>query len=196
MKSALLALLLFASTAHARTWQIDVIQAHGPREISRQDAINMATFARARFAEIGIKTRLGRVSFTKLQNPSYGLTNYTQGVFWWQRQLPPRANIVRHVLTPPFFTNGLWYIAGASTGICLLHWKYAVTTSNAQLTNIAGVSRWHQSAVAMTHELGHAFGARHTRGHSIMNIGALGFEDVATLTFAPESVRQIYQCMG
>lgn len=196
MIRAFFILLLFASSAHARTWQVDIIQSHGLREITRQDAIAMAHVMRAKFASIGIKIRIGRVSYTKLINPDYTLATYTSGVFWWQKRLPPRANIIRHVITPPFFDGKLFYIAGVAPGVCLARWKYAVSTSNAQRTNLAGQDRFWHSAIAMTHELGHVFGCRHTVSRSIMNVGALSLEPVATLQFAPESTRQIYQCIG
>lgn len=186
--------LLLASTAHARTWQINLIQSHGPREISRQEAIKMMQFARSKFTAIGIKTRLGRASYSKLLNPAYNLTTYQNSVHWWARKLPPRKNIIRHVLTPPFF-DGLWYIGGSAIGICALHHSYIITTSNAQYKNIDGLDRWYQSATAIAHELGHAFGARHTKSHSIMNFEALHFDDLPRLSFAPESVTQIYKCM-
>lgn len=196
MKYLLPLLLLFAVPAYARTWQINLIQSHGPREVSRQDAIAMMQFARAKLAEVGIRTRIGRVSYTKLFNPTYNLSNYWQGVYWWQKHFPARLNILRHVVTPPFLVDQLWYIAGASPGVCLLHWRYAVSTSNAQIVNVYNIDRWYQSAMAITHELGHVFGGRHTMSHSIMNGGALAFPDVKDLKFAPESVTQIYKCIG
>lgn len=196
MIRAFLILLLLASSAHARTWQVDIIQSHGIREISRQDAIAMAAVMRAKFASIGIKIRIGRVSYTKLINPDYTISTYTSGIFFWQKHLPPRANIIRHVITPPFYDGKLFYIAGVAPGVCLARWKYAVSTSNAQRTNLAGQDRFWMSAIAMTHELGHVFGARHTKSHSIMNFGALSFVDTPALEFALESSRQIYQCIG
>lgn len=188
--------LLLASTAHARTWQINLIQSHGFREVSRQDSIGMLTVARAKLAEAGIRTRVGRVSYSKLANPAYGLLTYQAGVFFWAKALGPRRNILRHVLTPPFFDEQRYWIAGVSIGVCTIYYKYAVTTSNAQLTNIDGVDFWYKSAIAMTHELGHAFGAKHTKSRSIMNVGSLAFEPVQNLVFAPESIRQINQCAG
>ena len=192
---ALLLLLAAPAWASPRTWQINLIQSHGFREVSRQDSIGMLTVARAKLAEAGIRTRVGRVSYSKLANPAYGLLTYQAGVFFWAKALGPRRNILRHILTPPFFDEQRYWIAGVSIGVCTIYYKYAVTTSNAQLTNIDGLDFWYKSAIAMTHELGHAFGARHTKSHSLMNFEALHFDDLPRLSFAPESVTQIYKCM-
>lgn len=191
----LLALLLFASTAEARTYQIDITMSHGPKEVTRQNVIAMASFARAKFRAIGVSIRIGRVSYTSLINPQYSLTNYVNGVHWWQKKLPARTNIIRHVITPPFFVNGVPYLAGVAVGICCPRWKYAIAVSNAEILNHKGENRFWQSAIALTHEQGHIFGGRHTVSHSIMNIGALSFPDVYTLLFAPESITQIFSCL-
>ena len=189
-------ILLLATTAHARTYQIDLIQSHGFREVPRQDAIAMREVTFYKFAQIGVKLKRGRVSYTKIKNPDYNLLTYDRGALFWQRHLPPRKNIIRHVMTPPFYDIGLWFIGGVAPGICVVHWKYAVSTSNAQLFNIDGLDRWWHSAIAMTHELGHVFGAKHTKSDSLMNIGALHYEPVELLEFSPESANQIYKCIS
>lgn len=187
-------ILLLAAPAWGRTYQINLIQSHGPREVSRQDAIEMLTIARAKLAQAGIKTRVGRVSYSRLLNPSYTLLTYGQGAFWWAKKLPPRLNIIRHVLTPPFYDEERYWMAGVSIGICLVHYRYAITTSNAQLTNIDGLDRFYHSAISIAHELGHAFGAKHTLTPSIMSSDALYFSPVWALQFATGSIRQMKAC--
>lgn len=188
--------LLLATSAFARTWQIDVIMSHGDKEVPRQFAIAMTAFARAKFDAIGIKIKIGRVSYTKLINPQYDVTSYRLGVYWWQKHLPPRKNIIRHVITPPFFYLGKYYLAGVAPGICVPRWKYAMATSNAEMFSGLGEDRFYQSAVALTHEQGHILGAKHTITHTLMNYGALGFSDIKDLQFSEESKHQIHNCLG
>lgn len=199
MRYLLPLLLLFTATAHARTYQVDIIQSHGPREVSRQDAIGMREVMLFKFAQIGVNIRRGRVSYTKIKNPNYNLSNYEQGALFWQKHLPPRTNIIRHVITPPFYDIGLWFIGGVSPGVCVVRWRYAVSTSNAQLVNLYGEDRWWHSAIAMTHELGHVFGSKDVKDvkdASLMNIGALHFTPVQALEFSPASATQIHHCVG
>lgn len=194
--AVLVSSLIFSSVAQARAWQVDFILAKGDRAIPRQAAILMGQFVTLKFAEIGLQVKIRRVSFTKLTNPQYSTLDYGNGVYWWQRHLPPRKNILRHVITPPILEDGVYYIAGVAPGFCLVRWVYAVSTSNAQMINIKGIDRFWQSALAILHELAHLFGAKHVESHTIMNTGSLAFDDVKLLKFAPESVHQIYNCIG
>lgn len=88
---------------------------------------------------------------------------------------------ITHVILPPIYQNGIYYLAGYARGTCVYNKRWqAYSMSNAELYNAIGEPRSTHSLVAFLHELSHTLGAHHDSGttwqdHNIMHPDALSF---------------------
>jgi hypothetical protein len=188
--------IFLAATAHARTYKIDIILVAGPFGVTRSDAISMFGFTRDRFAEIGVNLKLRRVASAKPQGPIVDLSNWLlQGWYWQLKIYHSRTNGIYYAMLPPFIDNNLRYIAGQSDFICRVRHKPAIAVGNAQLSNQYGIPRYWQSAIVMTHELGHEFGARHNNEVTLMAPNASALQNPQLLKFDDIAYRQIHNCV-
>ena len=196
----LITLVLVSTQAEARTFSLDIIQSHGPKEVSRQEAIGMFKFAQARLAEAGIKIKLRRCSFTGKRNPAVNITNWPNQFYWWAKQGYSKRllkNQLLYIMLPPFWDEIYW-IGGQAYAVCgIRRTLFSFAVGNAELVTSFGVDRWYHSAMIMVHELGHLFGARHIDTDTIMNPGATGLPvSMVTLPWDIKSIQQIQRCIG
>lgn len=191
-------ILLSTTQAFARVPSIDIIQVRGAYAVTRQEAQAMAGYAVAKFAQAGIQVKFRRISTTPTppRLPAVTLANWrTQASYWQYKLLTKGARRVYYVMLPPFIDGGKRWIAGEADFICAIRNRTAVAVGNAQATNQDGADRLWQSALVMTHELGHELGAYHDTSYSIMNQAATSL-DVNKLQFSQTSVNQMRRCIG
>lgn len=195
--------VLASTQAEARTFSLDIIQGHGPLEVSRQDAIGMFKWAQLRLAEAGVYIRLRRCSFTGKRNPQVTLANWSNQFWWWSKELWPKVrglqkNQVLYVMIPPIWAELKYWIGGQAYMICAVHAKgIPIAVGNAEVRNPDGELRWYHSAVILAHELAHLFGAKHYYTWTIMHPAAtsLGMP-MEGLRFDEVSIEQIHKCIG
>lgn len=200
----LLCIMTFAlasTQAEARTFSLDIVQGHGPLEVSRQDAIKMFGWAQVRFAEIGIKIKLRRCSFTGKRNPSVTLANWQQQFWWWIAQYWKRSlprNQLLYVMIPPFWDRSVAWIAGQAYAICgIRRTTLPMAVGNAEVYNQDGAYRWYHSAAVLAHELGHLFGAYHCQSQTIMHPAVTGLLiEMSAVRFDIVSAKQIRKCVN
>lgn len=200
MRLFFLAIVLSMATcvnpAYARTFNIDIIQVGGFYAMPRQSVIAAFGITRDRFAKIGILVKLRRVSSVPAQGPRVDLTTWMrQGWYWQMKLLHKGAKKIYYVALPPFSDGWKRYIAGQSF-ICSVRRLPSIAVGNAQMFNQDGVLRFYESAVVMTHELGHSFGAHHEDSASLMNPAATILPGVDKLQFSVTSAYQINKCSG
>lgn len=181
---------------------IKIIHVDGANAIKSVHSTRLVRQAERHFKPQGIRFALKPQIDTNESEPFLSpLLLVWRFYFWnnWARQAGlVESDEIKLFIVPPFVdAGGVFYIGGASAGVCTYKGNLnPVTMAAAEYKNGKGQARWRHSVVAVAHELGHAIGARHTETKSIMHPYILPFVDgIPRMTFAPESRAQIRTCL-
>lgn len=191
---ALLALIITLFPSPSWGLDVDLILVKGG--VTRQQAIQAFIYARGKISEVGVDIRLRSVKVVPNTGPTVNLSNWNKQFWYWARWAYShgyKRKGLTYVMIPPFYDNGVPYIGGQAEGVCSPR-GYAV--GNAEMVNHLGLDRFYHSATIMAHEIGHLLGASHTSEQSIMNVGALSYIPVTSLSFSPSSGGKIRRCLG
>lgn len=195
---ALLTILLFSSTAHARVWTVNIGLVSGPNSVSRQEAKRMFIATQSTYAAVNINLKLGYIHGAKGKNPKANLYNWETQFWYWQKKIgkiPRNQHQIIYTILPPILFQGEVWLAGMAAGICNIYTEspFAVGYAKVQKNNR---SMFWQSVLVMKHELGHLFGASHDLGKDIMNAHAIDLKNIMTLQFSQESISQMNKCLS
>lgn len=186
--------LLFTFNAYASP-TVHLVHATGPNGLSRSRALQLYNEAAAEIkAATGIT--LKRARWESIRNPfQHYQSNFNSFLFvlhYWEDWFAKRGSKtdLRVVITSPWIVDGRYYLGGYSSGTC---YRRGTAMATAEEKNSDGAIRWSHSRVALTHEIMHLLGAKHTSDCSMMNYGALY---CANTSIAQSSVGQVSKCSG
>jgi hypothetical protein len=202
MKTLLTLLILTASAAHAQTVTVDVIhRSNSLKGLSRQDAKRaFAATAEQIRAETGVRLRVkswrsypvGLIRMPRNPGPFGPHLPAILGSNPVNESANPAA--ITLVISPRYEWRGSWWSAGYST-VC----------GERALAIVGRLHRYGDKSLlpaqtVITHEMGHALGAKHKdEACQVMHPDAGGGQLVPcgwVLPFAPESVQEIRECVG
>ena len=173
----------------------------GPYCVDRAELRPIIREHRQHFQEIGVNIIPRRIYVradapvtTLVKNRNYRFSSI-QFLRW---ELSKKNRLLRsgrvHFIIPPTIEgDGTRYMIGQSSGVCK---KRGTSMTSATLVNQRGELRSHESAAAISHELGHLLGASavHPTDCSLMDYGVLGCSHEGN-HFNAESAAQINACM-
>ena len=129
---------------------------------------------------------------------TYTLSNKEEAYYSWRDRLRKEGKKgIWLVVLPPVEDNGLRYIAGYARTTCFKDLNLAVVVVFLQSKNSYGDNRLLHSSYAITHELGHAMGAKHVDSMTIMHPNPLPWvTQYGALPFDIKSKREMRRCVG
>lgn len=184
-----------------KTLYIIFVVLTGANGMSRDQIYTIIEKSKAHYAEIGINLRARRVYFYNDPTPQSNIlsdrkrkfNNLGSYRYYLSKRKPLlRSSIVHFILPPGVESDGTRYIWGLSQGVCR---RKGISASTAQQYNAKGEIRVEESAVAVSHEVGHTAGAYHVPDPSIMNLDALPYSHNGN-HFSAESMNQIFNCIN
>lgn len=184
-----------------KTLYIIFVVLTGANGMSRDQIYTIIEKSKAHYAEIGINLRARRVYFYNDPTPQSNIlsdrkrkfNNLESYRYYLSKRKPLlRSSIVHFILPPGVESDGTRYIWGLSQGVCR---RKGISASVAQQYNAKGEIRVEESAVAVSHESAHIYGAFHTTDHTIMDGDALPYSHNGN-HFSAESMNQIYGCIN